>query len=92
MSMILENQLLATKFYVPVAFGTLISRPRLSALLCAESEASPHTDFCSSRLRQDYLALYVGTIAACKPTPAGLGVSRRGAAVWLDDVTGCDRR
>jgi LuxR family maltose regulon positive regulatory protein len=29
----LENQLLATKFYVPVAPGMLISRPRLSALL-----------------------------------------------------------
>src|SRR5690348_3708118 len=29
----LENQLLATKFYVPVASGMLISRPRLSALL-----------------------------------------------------------
>ncbi len=28
-----ENQLLATKFYVPVAPGTLISRPRLSNLL-----------------------------------------------------------
>jgi ATP/maltotriose-dependent transcriptional regulator MalT len=32
-STLLENQLLATKFYVPVAPGTLISRPRLSALL-----------------------------------------------------------
>ena len=32
-SMHLENQLLATKFYVPVASGTLISRPRLTALL-----------------------------------------------------------
>src|SRR5438045_283805 len=30
---LLENQLLATKFYVPGAFGTLISRPRLSTLL-----------------------------------------------------------
>src|SRR5579885_3243589 len=29
----LENQLLATKFYVPIAPGTLIPRPRLSTLL-----------------------------------------------------------
>ncbi|HEX3642818.1 MAG TPA: AAA family ATPase, partial [Ktedonobacteraceae bacterium] len=32
-SMLLQNQVLATKFYVPVASGTLISRPRLTALL-----------------------------------------------------------
>jgi len=32
-SMPLENQLLATKFYVPMASGTLISRPRLTTLL-----------------------------------------------------------
>ena len=32
-SMLLQNQLLATKFYVPVAPGPLISRPRLTALL-----------------------------------------------------------
>src|SRR6266849_6416945 len=30
---LLENQLLATKFYVPVTSGSLISRPRLTALL-----------------------------------------------------------
>ena len=29
----LESQLLATKFYVPVASGHLISRPRLTGLL-----------------------------------------------------------
>jgi len=29
----LQSQLLATKFYIPVAPGRLISRPRLSALL-----------------------------------------------------------
>jgi len=29
----LKNQLLATKFYVPVASGSLISRPRLATLL-----------------------------------------------------------
>jgi LuxR family maltose regulon positive regulatory protein len=33
MSMLLQSQLLATKFYIPVAPGRLISRPRLSALL-----------------------------------------------------------
>ena len=32
-SMLLQNQLLATKFYLPVASGPLISRPRLAALL-----------------------------------------------------------
>jgi LuxR family maltose regulon positive regulatory protein len=32
-SMLLQSQLLATKFYIPVAPGRLISRPRLSALL-----------------------------------------------------------
>ena len=32
-SMLLQNQLLATKFYPPVASGPLISRPRLAALL-----------------------------------------------------------
>src|SRR5690349_7568954 len=32
-SMPLEKQLLATKFYVPVTSGTLISRPRLTTLL-----------------------------------------------------------
>ena len=31
--MLLENQLLATKFYVPVTSGPLISRPRLTGLL-----------------------------------------------------------
>ncbi len=31
--MLLENQLLVTKFYVPVASGSLISRPRLIGLL-----------------------------------------------------------
>jgi LuxR family maltose regulon positive regulatory protein len=35
--MFMHKQLLATKFYVPVASGTLIARPRLSALL-AESQ------------------------------------------------------
>src|SRR5437868_6289632 len=29
----LENQLLATKFYIPMASGPLISRPRLTTLL-----------------------------------------------------------
>ena len=29
----IQSQLLATKFYIPVALGRLISRPRLSALL-----------------------------------------------------------
>ncbi|HEX3643464.1 MAG TPA: AAA family ATPase, partial [Ktedonobacteraceae bacterium] len=32
-SMVIQSQLLATKFFVPVAPGTLISRPRLNALL-----------------------------------------------------------
>ncbi|HEX3642713.1 MAG TPA: AAA family ATPase, partial [Ktedonobacteraceae bacterium] len=41
-SMSLGNQLLATKFYVPVASGTLISRPRLTALL-DESLKCPFT-------------------------------------------------
>jgi len=31
--MLIQSQLLATKFFVPVASGTLISRPRLTALL-----------------------------------------------------------
>ncbi len=38
----LENQLLATKFYVPVASGPLISRPRLAGLL-DESLKRPFT-------------------------------------------------
>ena len=33
LSMLLENQLLTTKFFVPVAAGPLISRPRLMSLL-----------------------------------------------------------
>ena len=41
-SMLLQNQLLATKFYVPVASGPLISRPRLTALL-NESLKRPFT-------------------------------------------------
>jgi LuxR family maltose regulon positive regulatory protein len=41
-SMLIQNQLLATKFYVPVAPGTLISRPRLTALL-HESLKRPFT-------------------------------------------------
>src|SRR5438105_4476898 len=41
-SMLLENQLLVTKFYVPVASGPLISRPRLIALL-EESLKRPFT-------------------------------------------------
>jgi Mrp family chromosome partitioning ATPase len=32
-SMLFENQLVATKFYVPVASGPLICRPRLAGLL-----------------------------------------------------------
>ena len=32
-SMLIQSQLLATKFYVPVVPGTLIARPRLTALL-----------------------------------------------------------
>ena len=32
-SIVIQSQLLATKFFVPVTSGTLISRPRLSALL-----------------------------------------------------------
>ena len=32
-STLVQSQLLATKFYVPVAPGTLIARPRLTALL-----------------------------------------------------------
>src|SRR6266481_7916288 len=31
--MVIQSQLLATKFFVPVPSGTLISRPRLSTLL-----------------------------------------------------------
>ena len=38
----LQNQLLATKFFLPIASGTLISRPRLTALL-AESLKQPLT-------------------------------------------------
>ena len=41
-SISLENQLLATKFYVPVALGRLISRPRLTTLL-NESLKRPFT-------------------------------------------------
>ncbi|HEX3639828.1 MAG TPA: LuxR family transcriptional regulator, partial [Ktedonobacteraceae bacterium] len=41
-STLLENQLLATKFYVPVAPDTIISRPRLSTLL-DQSLESPLT-------------------------------------------------
>src|SRR5437660_12671647 len=41
-SMLLENQLLATKFYVPIASGPLISRPRLTVLL-DESLKCPFT-------------------------------------------------
>src|SRR2546421_5412152 len=33
--MVIQSQLLATKFFVPTASGTLISRPRLTALLQA---------------------------------------------------------
>jgi len=40
--MLVENQLLATKFYVPVAPGTLIACPRLIALL-NESLKCPFT-------------------------------------------------
>ncbi|HEX3643144.1 MAG TPA: hypothetical protein VHV10_17800, partial [Ktedonobacteraceae bacterium] len=38
----LESQLLATKFYVPITSGPLISRPRLTALL-DESLKRPFT-------------------------------------------------
>jgi LuxR family maltose regulon positive regulatory protein len=41
-SISIENQLLATKFYVPVAPGSLISRPRLTTLL-DQSLESPLT-------------------------------------------------
>ncbi|HEX3643574.1 MAG TPA: hypothetical protein VHV10_19985, partial [Ktedonobacteraceae bacterium] len=41
-SMTLQNQLLATKFFLPIASGPLILRPRLTALL-AESLNQPLT-------------------------------------------------
>src|SRR6266566_728866 len=41
-SIVIQSQLLATKFYVPVTSGDLISRPRLTALL-AESLKHPLT-------------------------------------------------
>src|ERR1700704_3017980 len=41
-SMVIQSQLLATKFFVPMTSGTLISRPRLSVLL-AESLKYPLT-------------------------------------------------
>ena len=40
--MIIQNQLLSTKFFLPMASGTLILRPRLTALL-AESLKQPLT-------------------------------------------------
>jgi LuxR family transcriptional regulator, maltose regulon positive regulatory protein len=46
-SMVIQSQLLATKFFVPVASGTLISRPRLTALLQA-SLKSPLTLVCAA--------------------------------------------
>src|SRR5579859_4823657 len=42
MSMVVQSQLLATKFFMPTVSGTLISRPRLSSLL-AESLKHPLT-------------------------------------------------
>jgi len=42
MSMVVQSQLLATKFFMPTVSGTLISRPRLSSLL-AESLKYPLT-------------------------------------------------
>src|SRR6266567_6254605 len=41
-SMVIQSQLLATKFFMPTTSGTLISRPRLSSLL-AESLKHPLT-------------------------------------------------
>src|SRR6266852_2057886 len=41
-SMVIQSQLLATKFFMPTASGTLISRPRLNSLL-AESLKHPLT-------------------------------------------------
>src|SRR2546429_5562927 len=41
-STLIQNQLLATKFFVPVPSGNLIARPRLSALL-GQSLAYPLT-------------------------------------------------
>src|SRR5260370_40408801 len=41
-SMVIQSQLLATKFFMPTTSGTLISRPRLSRLL-AESLKHPLT-------------------------------------------------
>src|SRR3989442_1130649 len=37
-SIVIQSQLLVTKFYVPVASGPLISRPRLTALLAEGTE------------------------------------------------------
>lgn len=39
-SMLIQDQLLATKFYVPVAPGNLIPRPRLMTLLDLVSHAN----------------------------------------------------
>ena len=63
-SLVIGSQLLATKFYVPVAPGALIARPRLSALL-AESLKHPLTLVsCSRWLRQNDAALGLGPIFA----------------------------
>jgi len=71
-SMVIQSQLLATKFFVPMTSGTLISRPRLHTLL-DESLKYPLTLVSAPRwLRQNDAALLLGTIPGSSPSSGSL--------------------
>ena len=62
----LENQLLVTKFFVPIALGPLISRPRLITLLNESLKYSLSLVSAPAGFGKTTSALYLGTVAACE--------------------------
>ncbi len=73
-TLIIQCQLLATKFYVPTSPGILIRRPRLSALLERKPQVSSHPHLGSRRLRQNHPLVHLDSILVSDPSSGGLAV------------------
>jgi len=83
-AMPLQNQLLATKFFVPVASGKLILRPRLTALLQKSLEypltlVSASAGFGKTTL----LSTWVGSLPANHPLVAWVSLDEDDNDPWL---------
>ncbi len=57
-----QDQLLATKLFLPAAPRMVIPRPRLHALLERVSQVSFNAGLSSGRLRQNYPPIHLGPI------------------------------